>query len=334
MSTRAAKHGFTLIELLVVVAIIAILISLLLPAVQQAREAARRTRCKNNLKQIGLALHNYLDTHSGFPPAFVSDISTTNTPGGEWSIHVRILPFIEQASLYQQADLSLSYSDAVNIGIATQRIDVYLCPSEINDRTRTDAGGNPVHYPISYGYNGGTWNVWDNATRQAGNGAFAPNYSARPRDFTDGTSNTLGFSEVKAYTPYNCDGETGTAAMPSTAAELEALIAAGGSNKADSGHTEGVDGRVHQTGFTALLPPNSKVIVSGGDRPEGDYTSCREDMGCRGPTFAAVTSRSWHTGTVQSLLMDGSVHSMSENIDLSVWRNLGQRNDGNVIGEF
>lgn len=332
---RRSRRGFTLIELLVVIAIIAILISLLLPAVQQAREAARRTQCKNNLKQIGLALHNYLDVHTAFPPSFVSDISTTNTPGGEWSIHTRILPYIEQSNLYQQADLSLAYDDPANAGIATQRVASYMCPSEINDRTRVDSGtGDAIHYPVNYGYNGGTWAVWDNTARQAGNGSFAPNFTFRPRDYTDGTSNTIAFSEVKAYTPYNRDGDFGTATIPSTPADVEALVAMGGSNKANTGHTEGVDGRVHQTGFTTTLPPNSEVVIPGGDTTEGDYTSCREDKSCATSTFAAVTSRSFHTGAVQTLLMDGSVHTMSENIDLGTWRLLGQRNDGQVLGEF
>jgi prepilin-type N-terminal cleavage/methylation domain-containing protein len=330
---RSRQHGFTLIELLVVIGIITILISLLLPAVQQAREAARRTQCRNNLKQIGLALHNYLDVHNGFPPAFVSDISTTDTSGGEWSIHSRILPFLDQANLYNLADLSLAYDDPANGDIAIQRVATYLCPSEVNDRARLSSGV-AIHYPISYGYGGGTWGVWDNLSRQAGSGAFAPNYSFRPRDFIDGTSNTIAFSEVKAYTPYNRDGDFGTAIVPATAADVEALIAMGGDNKSNSGHTEGVDGRIHQTGFTTTLPPNSKVVVPTGDTDEGDYTSCREDKSCTTPTFAAVTSRSYHAGMVQTLLMDGSVHSISDNIDLATWRDLGQRNDGNVIGEF
>ena len=197
------------------------------------------------------------------------------------------------------------------------------------------SSGNPIHYPVSYGYNAGTWAVWDNSTRQAGNGAFAPNFSARPRDFIDGMSNTLGFAEVKAYTAYNRDGSTGTSLIPAAPAEVDALIAAGGSNKANSGHTEGVDGRVHQTGMTTTFVPNASVNVPGGDRPrEGDYTSCREDKSCSGSTFAAVTSRSWHVGSVQAIMMDGSVHTISEYLDLTTWRNLGQRNDGAVIGEF
>ena len=336
LKNRRLKRGFTLIELLVVIAIIAILIALLLPAVQQAREAARRTQCKNNMKQIGIALHNYLDVHSVFPPAFVSDIgTTTNTPGGEWSVHARITPYLEQANLYNKAILELDYEDPLNAGIATQRMGAYICPSDPNDRQRTDSSGAAVHYPISYGYNGGTWRVWTNSTGQTGNGAFAPNSRFGTQNFTDGTSNTLAFSEVKMFTAYNRDGDQGTAAIPSTGPEVALLIAAGGSNKANSGHTEWVDGRVHQTGFTTTLVPNSKVLVPGGDRPEeGDYTSCREDKSCTTPTYAAVTSRSWHIGIVNSLLVDGSVRTISENIDQGTWRNLGQRDDGNVLGEF
>lgn len=328
------KSGFTLIELLVVIAIIAILIALLLPAVQQAREAARRTQCKNNLKQIGLALHNYLDVHSVFPPSMSSDISTRDTPGGEWSIHARIMPFIEEANLYNRAELSLSYEHPANAGIATQRIGAYLCPSDVGDTAR-ESNGVAIHYPVSYGYNAGTWNVWNNATRQGGDGAFHPNSKFGTQHFTDGTSNTLGFAEVKAFTGYNRDGSAGTAAVPNTIGDVESLVTAGGSNKANSGHTEWVDGRVHQTGMTTTLPPNGKVAVPGQTTVGlGDYTSCREDKSCTGPTYAAVTARSYHVGTVQVVLMDGSTRSISENLDLGVWRNLGARNDGNVIGEF
>lgn len=338
MNTRT-KHrlGFTLIELLVVIAIIAILVSLLLPAVQQAREAARRIQCKNNLKQIGLALHNYLDVNRTFPPSFVSDISTgRNTSGGEWSVHARLLPYLEQANLYQAANLSLSYEDPANIGIATQKVGAYLCPSEVNDRQRS-SNGVPVHYPVSYAFNGGTWRVWTNGNRSGGDGAFFPNSRLSTRDFTDGTTNTLCFSEVKAYTAYNRDSDSlpvGTA-IPATENEVSFIIAGGGSNKANSGHTEWVDGRIHQTGFTTTLPPNATVLVPGGERPtEGDFTNCREDKTCAEPTFAAVTSRSYHASIVNAVLMDGSVRSISEDIDLSTYRNLGARADGNVLGEF
>jgi prepilin-type N-terminal cleavage/methylation domain-containing protein len=323
----ARRRAFTLIELLVVIAIIAILIALLLPAVQQAREAARRMSCQNNLKQIGLALHNYLDAHSGLPPSFVVDGIPGN--GGEWSVHTRILPFVDQANLFNRANLSFAYSDPANASIAGQRIPIYLCPSEINDKARAD--GAITHYPINYGFNAGTWHVWTNSTGATGNGAFAPNTSFRMRDFTDGTSNTLAFSEVKAFTPYLRDGD-GAGATPPLASDISGL---GGTFKENSGHTEGVDGRVHQTGVTTTLGPNTFVPhIAGGITYDIDFTSCREEKSCSGPTYAAVTSRSFHVGIVNSLLMDGSVRSIGENINRGTWQNLGARNDGNVIGEF
>ncbi|VAX40237.1 hypothetical protein MNBD_PLANCTO02-1347 [hydrothermal vent metagenome] len=326
------KRGFTLIELLVVIAIIAILIALLLPAVQQAREAARRSSCKNNLKQIGLALHNYLDTHSTFPPSFCIGTGV----GGQWSIHARILPFVDQANLYKTAT-KLNQEYAPGISPAIDRVPIYLCPSDPFDQGRTDTSGNLIHYPTSYGYNGGTWNVFDNSTLAGGDGSFFPNSKTKPRDFTDGLSNTLCFSEVKAFTAYNRDGGSGTATSPSTAAGVETLISGGGTNKENSGHTEWVDGRIHQTGFTTTLAPNTNITVPGasGAVNSGDYNSCREGISsCTGPTYAAVTARSYHTGIVHVLLMDGSTRSVSENINLGIWRALGTRSGGEVPQEY
>ena len=332
------KRGFTLIELLVVIAIIAILIALLLPAVQQAREAARRSQCKNNLKQFGLALHNYLSAYTAFPPAFCvsPNGSSGYTPGGQWSIHARILPFGDAANLFNNIDFTKNYSGQADPSIAYTRVPFFMCPSEVNDKMRTDSSGAPEHYPVSYGYNGGTWRVFTNSSLSGGDGAFYPNSKTRPRDFTDGTTNTLCFAEVKAFTAYNRDGDAGTSSIPSTAGGVEALIGGGGSDKPNSGHTEWVDGRVHQTGFTTTLPPNTKVIVPGatGAIDAGDYTSCREAQSCTGPTYAAVTARSYHTGIVHALLMDGSVRSLSENIDLNTYRALSTRSGGEVIGEF
>ncbi|QDV52455.1 DUF1559 domain-containing protein [Gimesia fumaroli] len=330
------KHGFTLIELLVVIAIIAILIALLLPAVQQAREAARRSQCKNNLKQIGLALHNYLSAHSAFPPAFCvgPNGSSGYTSGGQWSIHARILPFADGANLYNNIDFTTTYSGQSDPSIAYTRTPFFMCPSEVNDRIRT-SGGAPVHYPVSYGYNGGTWHVFNNSSLSGGDGAFYPNSKTKPRDFTDGMSNTLCFAEVKAFTAYNRDGGSGTPTIPSVASDVVPLF--GTDNKPNSGHTEWVDGRVHQTGFTSTLPPNTKLAIpnaSDGALDAGDYTSCREAQTCSGPTYAAVTARSYHIGIVHALLMDGAVRSLSENIDLGTYRALSTRSGGEVIGEF
>lgn len=317
-------RGFTLIELLVVIAIIAVLIALLLPAVQQAREAARRMSCKNNLKQIGLALHNYHDVYTRFPPSFVVDYNST---GGEWSIHARLLPYVEQAGLQNLIDWSLTYSAQPDV--TKTRVPVYLCPSDVNDRARPD--GALTHYPVSYGFNGGTWHVWTNSTGDQGNGAFAPNASFGMRDIIDGTTSTLAFSEVKAFTPYFRDGDGAGAPMPAPGD----ISGYGGAFKTNSGHTEWVDGRVHQTGFTTTFGPNTVVPHAvGGVNYDVDFTNCREEKSCSGPTYAAVTSRSYHTGIVNSLLMDGSVRSISENIDLQTWRKLGQRNDGQPVGEF
>jgi len=324
------RRGFTLIELLVVIAIIAILIALLLPAVQSAREAARRTQCKNNLKQIGLSLHNYVDSHVYLPPSFCAD-GPAGTGGGEWSILARILPYMERANLYRALDFKQAYSHPVNAGVAPMRVDGYLCPSEINDVMRMK-NGKPYHYPLNYGFNGGSWQVFDPVSRRGGDGAFFPNSRLKLVHITDGTSNTLGFSEVKAYTPYLRDGGSAPAGPPLSPAQVVGL---GGNFKTNSGHTEWVDGRVHQTGFTTVFGPNTVVpLQRGGQLYDVDYTSCREDKGCAGPVRAAVTSRSHHTGLVNCLLMDGSVRSVASNINLTIWRRLGSRSDGEIVGEF
>jgi prepilin-type N-terminal cleavage/methylation domain-containing protein len=325
--TRRVRHGFTLIELLVVIAIIAILVALLLPAVQQAREAARRTQCRNNLKQIGLALHNYHDVYNKMPPSIC--LTFNGSDYGEWGPQARLLPYIEQGNLQNLIDFRRTYT--VQPDVVKMRIPVYMCPDEVNDHASDE--DDLQQYPLNYGANLGTWLVYNPVTGRGGNGAFFPNSSLAMRDFTDGSSHTLGFTEIKAFQAVLKAGGAPPATIPNGPAQVAGF---GGSNlEAEDGHTEWVEGRVHQDGFTATFPPNAIVpYVSGGVTFDVDYTSEEEGDSTTGITYAAVTSRSYHVGIVNCLLMDGHVRSASENIDLQVWRNLGARNDGQVVGEW
>lgn len=342
---KPSPRGFTLIELLVVIAVIAIIISLLLPAVQQAREAARRTECRNNLKQIGLALHNYLDAFSVFPPSYCIGADK----GGTWSIHARILPFVDQANAFNKADLAVGYNDPPNStnGITAQVLPFLRCPSEINGLNSTPSASSAGFFPPNYAFNLGSWKIFKpNSTNFAdggvpGDGAFAPNSKFTTAAFGDGASNTLCASEVKCYTSNIGNDAAATDTLPTldTILSFNTGSLTVGVPGSVGGHREWTDGKVHETGFTTAFVPNTRVMINKGTTTvEGDYISCRE-RGTSGiclgkPTYAAVTSRSFHPGSVNSLLMDGSVRTISNNIDQTTWRGLGTRQGGELVGDY
>ena len=194
------RSAFTLVELLVVIAIIGSLVSLLLPAVQAAREAARRLSCQNNLRQLGIAIHNHENAKNYFPPSGQAVATPGNAP---WSGQALVLPYVEGDTLFKKIDFTKPYGDPANTsipglaqyGAAPLRIDLLVCASDPNIRPRLDGSGVAQHYPLSYGLCTGVYKVWDPATTTDGGSAFAPFIKLRPNAFSDGLSKTLAMSE-------------------------------------------------------------------------------------------------------------------------------------------
>lgn len=334
---QRSRTGFTLIELLVVIAIIAILIALLLPAVQQAREAARRIQCRNNLKQIGLAVHNYESTFLQFPCGGYYPKGANASDS--WSIHSRVLPYLEQSNMYQLVDFSLPGN--VQDAVTRQRIAVFVCPSEVKDEmkpaTSATGPGSINRWPTTYGANVGTWMVWDPNTGQGGDGACPYSTQVKAGGFVDGMSNTIVFAEVKAYTYNRVSNSSLPATTPPPATVADVLALGGTLNTANvpSGHTSWTEAQTFHVGVTFVLTPNTPTLlnVSGIDYDIDQLTS-REGSSATRISYDVVTSRSYHTGMVNVLMMDGSARSVGNSIDLGVWRAAATRAGGETTGSF
>ena len=194
MRRHDRTRGFTLVELLVVIAIIGILIALLLPAVQAAREAARRSQCTNNVKQLALAFHNYHDTFRAFPRFDYVPTVVTNPYQG-YSALTMILPFTEQDAVYDGINFNVAWTDGANTTMRRTRITAFLCPSD-REWGGADAGNN---YVVSAGSH---YQVWGNASTL--NGPFKRDLETRMRDITDGTSNTIFIGEQLVWRQQQC----------------------------------------------------------------------------------------------------------------------------------
>ena len=329
------RRAFTLVELLVVIAIIGILIALLLPAVQAAREAARRAQCTNQLKQLGIALHNYHDTHKTFPPR-KQDASTGR---GRLSGFVNLLPFIEQNALYDQikgGGWGPNPWDAWSVWNEAPK--TLVCPS---------AGNMNLTYAVNYCFSvGDTIDTSRDSTRPRG--LFGALNGVRMAEITDGTSNTVAMSE-HLITDFAIGGQASIPINEGTATQIGGLTTnpnacvatASGSKYLDPASVKGrtgwrwTDGQIEKIGFTTILPPNAPSCIQGSDgNGDGQHT--------------VMSPGSFHPGGVNALRADGSVSFVSETIDTGnlsaapvtsgsspygTWGALGSKNGGEPISE-
>ncbi len=307
----AWSRGFTLVELLVVIAIIGVLVGLLLPAVQAAREAARRMQCTNNLKQIGLALHMHHDTHNKFPAGYIQQVSGGPAPpfvGYHDSTWVYFLfPFLEQQALYDLVDSSANFGSAPSAALQqvfSTTLPAMLCPSDVEvdllSTSRNRARGN-------YVANNGigpmvSWWLSSAATRGP-DGVFVGNKRYGFRDLLDGSSNTVLVSEL--------------------------LKVPGEDYRGMMHYTEGPFYHHNQTPNTNI-PDTLRITKC----VNIDRAPCTETYTGHTTREISAAARSLHPGGVQALLGDGSVRFVSDSIHAQTWQWLGTPQDGNVLNEF
>jgi len=345
LKRRPGRQGFTLIELLVVIAIIAILIGLLLPAVQKIREAANRMKCSNNLKQIGLAMHNFNDTNGGFPQGVLmrnyDDYPYSDNIGPNWA--VLILPYVEQDNLFNQVSASINYwvsmnntgaaSDKTWANIRGQTVKTYLCPSDGNvtqcnrNLANVNGGWARGNYAANFGpgyhygsrVNGGSSNIQNGpAGGLGGQGPFScwtaitgNKIGMGVATVPDGASNTVMASEVL----------TGTGAADDPRG-VWAFGLAGSS--AIVSHADG-DCKVPNDGKGGDCADDIKDAPSMPARNLSNWTSCNSNQ---------ATARSRHSGGVNVVMCDGSVRFVREAIDQYAWALLNSANDGQPAPSF
>lgn len=319
-ATPRVRPAFTLVELLVVIAIIGILVSLLLPAVQSAREAARRMECGNNLKQFGLAMANYETAHQGYPPAAMS-WETADEPKrgfGSWyddhGWYTQIGPQIEQQNWHDKIDFKVSFSHTNNDAARRHKIKLHRCPSDIdfqeNEWPNTNWARVRTNYVVNFG------NTWYGQTDRAGvkfGGApFTYRRSTAVSEIKDGLSNTLMISEILKVrtesTAWHGPLSDGTTCLGGQT--FETWLPPNSNSPDDMARHTGISSAAF-TGNGIPVPNN----IGGADKTKEQ-------------SFAA---RSHHTGGVQAVLCDGSVHFYSDSIDLATWRALSTARGGEVV---
>jgi prepilin-type N-terminal cleavage/methylation domain-containing protein len=322
------RAGFTLIELLVVIAIIGILIGLLLPAVQAVREAARRTSCANNMRQVGIAMLNYESALQMFPPGSVSKQNPYD-PGTPWTFYrwstlAMLSPYLENTAAYDLLDLSKPLYNA-SFGVTPENIPgvqvmvpTFLCPSDSSRRLHPDFGPTNYSFCAGTGMGGGTPIDTD--------GAFYVNSKTRIRDVLDGTSNTAALSE-------SILGESGSDARdPKTAYKFlffaplsdGAVAAATTWNYTDPRGFSWANGEYRNGLYNHYYPPNSSThdcmgVFLGGGLPR-IYTP-----------FGWKTARSRHPTGINILRVDGSLEFLSNSVDVTIWRGIATRSGNEII---